>query len=167
MLTEYNKPHLFEYKLKQHTSSKVFFVTDLKKARKSVAFFAYLSNNWSKLRRHTKLVYDVVDLNDGNGYNKADGTFTAPSGGLYVFHVSTGAIDRSHAAMELVLNGKVRNIGFADSADHNDRTYATTVTPLRLKKGDVVSTRIGTSFGGRYIESRSYIRTSFSGVKIN
>jgi hypothetical protein len=113
------------------------------------------------------LVYDVVDLNDGNGYNKADGTFTAPSGGLYVFHVSTGAIDRSHAAMELVLNGKVRNIGFADSADHNDRTYATTVTPLRLKKGDVVSTRIGTSFGGRYIESRSYIRTSFSGVKIN
>ena len=116
---------------------------------------------------NTQLVYDEVNLNDGNGYNKADGTFTAPSGGLYVFHVSTGAIDNSYAVMELVLNGKVRNIGFADSGNHTDRTFATTVTPLPLKKGDVVSTRIGNAYGGRYIESTSSIRTSFSGVKIN
>ena len=121
----------------------------------------------SKLGKHTTLVYDVVNLNDGNGYNKADGTFTAPSGGMYVFHVSTGAVDNSYAVMELVLNGKVRNIGFADSGNHRDRTFATTVTPLRLKKGDVVSTRIGNGSGGKYIESTSYIRTSFSGVKIN
>ena len=77
----------------------------MKTARKSVAFFAYLSKNWSKLIKHTTLVYDVVNLNDGNGYNKADGngynkadgTITAPSGGLYVLHVSTGATDRTHA----------------------------------------------------------------------
>jgi hypothetical protein len=61
-----------------------------KKARRSVAFFAYLSKNLSKLGRGTKFVYDVVNLNDGNGYTKATGTFTAPSSGLYVFHVSTG-----------------------------------------------------------------------------
>ena len=113
------------------------------------------------------MVYDVVNLNDGNGYNKADGTFTAPSSGLYVIHVSTGAIDKSYAAMELVLNGKVRNIGFADSGNHLDRTFATTVTPLQLKKGDVVSTRIGNASGGSLIESSGYIRTSFSGIKIN
>jgi hypothetical protein len=80
----------------------------LKKARRSVAFFAYLSKNLSKLGKGTQLVYDVVNLNDGNGYNKADGTFTAPSGGLYVFHVSTGAIDNSYAVMELVLNIYIR-----------------------------------------------------------
>jgi hypothetical protein len=139
----------------------------LKKARRSVAFFAYLSKNLSKLGRGTKFVYDVVNLNDGNGYTKATGTFTAPSSGLYVFHVSTGVYDRTHASIQLVLNGNVRNIGWADSADHNDRTFATTVTPLQLKKGDVVSTRIGNASGGRYIESTSNIRTSFSGVKIN
>ena len=83
----------------------------MKKARGSVAFFAYLSKNWNTLRKHTTLVYDVVNLNDGNGYNKATGTFTAPSSGLYVFHVSTGAYDRTHAAIELIVNGNVRNIG--------------------------------------------------------
>ena len=138
----------------------------MKKARRSVAFFAYISKNLSKLGKHTILVYDVVNLNDGNGYNKATGTFTAPSSGLYVFHVSTGAYDKTQASIQLVLNGNVRNIGWADSANHDDRTFATTVTPLRLKKGDVVSTRIGRA-GGRYIESTSFIRTSFSGVKIN
>jgi hypothetical protein len=86
---------------------------------------------------------------------------------MYVFHVSTGAVDRTHAVVELVVNGNVRNIGWADSYDHNDRTFATTVTPLPLKTGDVVSTRIGNVSGGKYIESTSYIRTSFSGVKIN
>ena len=111
-------------------------------------------------------MYDKVNLNDGNGYNKATGKFTAPSSGLYVFHVSTGAMDRSHAVIELVLNRNVRNIAWADSADHSDRTFVTTVTPLRLKKGDVVSTRTGFA-GGRYIESTVNIRTSFSGVKIN
>ena len=138
----------------------------MKKARRSVAFFAYISKNLSKLGKHTILVYDVVNLNDGNGYNKATGTFTAPSSGLYVLHVSTGAYDKTQASIQLVLNGNVRNIGWADSANHDDRTFATTVTPLRLKKGDVVSTRIGRA-GGRYIESTSSIRTSFSGVKIN
>ena len=150
----------------KHTLSNVFFVIDFKKARKSVAFFAYLSKNWSKLGKGTTLVYDKVNLNDGDGYNKATGKFTAPSSGLYVFHVSTGAMDRTHAVIELVLNRNVRNIAWADSADHTDRTFATTVTPLRLKKGDVGSTRTGYA-AGRYIESTANIRTSFSGVKIN
>ena len=75
-------------------------------------------------------------------------------------------MDRTHAVVELVLNRNVRNVGWADSADHNDRTLATTVTPLRLKKGDVISTRTGYA-AGRYIESTVNIRTSFSGVKIN
>ena len=141
-------------------------IQDFKKARKSVAFFAYLSKNWNKLGRGTILVYDKVNLNDGNGYNKADGKFTAPSSGLYVFHVSTGVVDKTHVSVEVVLNRNVRNIAWADSYDHQDRTFATTVTPLRLKKGDVVSTRIGYA-GGRYIESTGNIRTSFSGVKIN
>ncbi|VDI72387.1 Hypothetical predicted protein [Mytilus galloprovincialis] len=140
---------------------------NLKENHSHVAFFAYMSNNWNQLSKHKRLVYDVVDLNNGNGYNKANGEFTVPSSGLYVFHVSTGAYDRSYASVELVSQGRIRNIGWADSGDHNDRTFATTVTPLQLNKGDVVYTRTGIGNGGKFIESNSYIRTSFSGVKIN
>nr|CBX41667.1 putative C1q domain containing protein MgC1q18 [Mytilus galloprovincialis] len=142
-------------------------IQDLKENHSHVAFFAYMSNNWNQLSKHKRLVYDVVDLNNGNGYNKANGEFTVPSSGLYVFHVSTGAYDRSYASVELVSQGRIRNIGWADSGDHNDRTFATTVTPLQLNKGDVVYTRTGIGNGGKFIESNSYIRTSFSGVKIN
>ncbi|XP_063414789.1 C1q-related factor-like [Mytilus trossulus] len=142
-------------------------IQDLKESHSHVAFFAYMSNNWKQLSKHKRLVYDVVDLNNGNGYNKANGEFTAPTSGLYVFHVSTGAVDKSHASVELIVQGKIRNIGWADSMDHNDRTFVTSVTPLQLNKGDVVYTRIGNGYGGNYIESNTYIRTSFSGVKIN
>ncbi|XP_052078233.1 C1q-related factor-like [Mytilus californianus] len=142
-------------------------IQDLKEKHSHVAFFAYMSTSWKQLSKHKRLVYGVVDLNNGNGYNKANGEFTAPSSGLYVFHVSTGAFDKSHASVELVLQGKIRNIAWADSMNHNDRTFVTTVTPLQLNKGDVVFTRIGNGYGGNYIESNSYIRTSFSGVKIN
>ncbi|XP_052078234.1 heavy metal-binding protein HIP-like [Mytilus californianus] len=142
-------------------------IQDLKERHSHVAFFAYMSTSWKQLSKHKRLVYDVVDLNNGDGYNKANGEFTAPSNGLYVFHVSTGAYDNSHASVELVLQGRIRNIAWADSMSHNDRTFVTTVTPLQLNKGDVVYTRIGNGYGGKFIESTSYIRTSFSGVKIN
>ena len=89
-----------------------------------------------------------------------------PSSGLYMFHVSTGAYDKAHAAIEVVLNGNVRNVGWVDSYDHKDRTFSTTVPPIRLTKGDVVSTRIIYA-DGKYIECTHSIRASFSGVKIN
>ena len=83
---------------------------------------------------------------------------------MYVFHVSFGTQDNRHVSVELVLHGKIRNVGWADSGNHNDRTFVTHVTPLQLKKGDVVGTRIA---GGNMIESMVLMRPSFSGVKIS
>ena len=138
----------------------------MKNSKRGVVFFAYLSHNWKQLSRHTTLVYDVVDLNIGNGYDKSTGKFTAPSNGTYMFYVSTGAFDRSHASVELIVNGNIRNTAWADSMNHSDRTFVTTVTPVILLKGDVVFTRIGEKYGGNLIESNQYIRTSFSGINI-
>lgn len=111
-------------------------------------------------------MYDVVDLNIGSGYDVTSGKFKAPLEGLYLFHASTGVINRSWATIELIHNGKIKDIGWPDSGDHNDRNHVTTATPLNLKGNDVVYVRIGDSNGGRYIESNQLIRTSFSGVKI-
>lgn len=133
-----------------------------------VAFFAYRSSslNLNHSLKHTIIIYNIVDLNLGNGYNKDTGKFTAPSDGLYIFYVSTGVIEQSHTIVELVLNNYIKDIGWSDSMDHNDRSQVTTATPLSLEKDDIVYARIGNLNAGRYIESSSNIRSSFSGVKI-
>ena len=77
-----------------------------------VAFFAYLGSNLriTSLTKHKVIVFNVVDLNPGNGYNKDTGKFTFPSDGLYLFHVSIGVINRSHVVVELSLNGDIKTL---------------------------------------------------------
>jgi hypothetical protein len=74
----------------------------------------------ASVKKHQTIIYDSVDLNIGNGYDKKTGKFTTPSSGLYVFHVTTGSLDSSHSIVELVVNNVVKDIGWADSMDHND-----------------------------------------------
>ncbi|VDI51553.1 Hypothetical predicted protein [Mytilus galloprovincialis] len=144
-------------------------VDDLKAANIPVAFYAYLSANidLSSVPIHSIIKYDVVDLNLGNGYDASSGQFTAPSDGLYVIHITTGARDSSHAVVELISNGVIKDITWADSFNHIDRTVATTVTPLDLRKGDKVNARIGSYKGGAVLESTNFIRCSFSGFKLH
>ncbi|CAC5400649.1 unnamed protein product [Mytilus coruscus] len=132
-----------------------------------VAFFSLLGSDLRGVKVNTIIIYDTVELNIGSVYNRVTGKFTAPSEGLYLFHVSTGANDNTQASVQLVLNGNVKNIRWADSASHSDRTFVTTVTPLILRKNDIVYTKIGVAGSAQYIESDIYMRTSFSGEEIN
>ena len=145
------------------------FVLGIKRGNTAVAFFTYLSQSLSlaSVKKHQTIIYDSVDLNIGNGYDKKTGKFTTPSSGLYVFHVTTGSLDSSHSIVELVVNNVVKDIGWADSMDHNDRAVSSTATPVTLNEGDVVLARIGEHHGGKVIESNNYIRSSFSGFKLN
>ena len=145
-----------------------FLFVELKTKLRPVAFYAYRSHNMSTHSniKYKQILYDVVDLNIGNGYDVTNGKFKAPSEGLYLFHVSTGVYDKSWANTELIHNGVVKDIGWPDSGNHFDRNQVTTATPLNLTRNDVVYVRVGRKYGGRYIESNSFIRTSFSGVKI-
>ncbi|XP_063435540.1 complement C1q-like protein 4 [Mytilus trossulus] len=140
---------------------------DLKAARIPVPFYAYLSADLaiSSVSTHSIIKYDVVDLNLGNGYDASSGQFTAPSDGLYVIHITTltGARDSSHAVVELISNGVIKDITWAHSMNHPDRAVATTVD---LRKGDKVNARIGTAKGGAVLESTTHIRCSFSGFKV-
>lgn len=64
------------------------------------------------------------------------GNFTAPESGVYVFHTTTAAIDNSHSTIEIVANGQVKDITWADAMDHNDRAVASSMTVLSLTEGD-------------------------------
>lgn len=67
------------------------------------------------------LVYDSVETNNGNGYDARSGKFTAPEIGLYMFHTNTTARDKSHSIIEVVKNGQVKDVSWADAMDHNER----------------------------------------------
>ena len=87
------------------------------------------------LSNHKVFVYDRIETNAGNAYNSATGKFTAPGDGMYIFHTSTAAIDKSHCMIEIVKNDAIKDIGFADAGNHKDRAMSSTMTILSLKKG--------------------------------
>ncbi|CAC5394037.1 unnamed protein product [Mytilus coruscus] len=142
--------------------------SDLETKNTPIAFYAHLQTNLalSGMKSHQTIIYNTVDLNIGNAYNNANGLFTAPLPGTYVFYIATGTYDRSHASVELVLNGIVKDVSWADSMDHDDRAFATSSTPLTIKAGDIVMARIGNAIGGNSLESDQYIRCSFSGFRL-
>ena len=117
------------------------------------------------LSRHKAFVYDRIETNAGNAYNSATGKFTAPGDGMYVFHTTTTAFNKSYCTIEVVKNGVVKDIGIADAGDHDDRALSSTMTILSLKKGDVVHVRAGI-YGGNYVESDQYARMTFSGFRL-
>lgn len=137
-------------------------------AGQQVAFFVYMSQNVliNTISKYKTFVYDRVETNVGNGYNVQTGNFTAPESGIYVFHTTTAAFDKSHSTIEIVANGQVKDITWADAMDHNDRAVASSMTVLSLTEGDVVYVRVGLLFAGNYLESNQYTRMSFSGFKL-
>ena len=119
----------------------------------------------SSLSKHKAFVYDRIETNAGNAYNSATGKFIAPGDGMYVFHTSTAAYDNSWSTIQVVKNGEIKDIGFADAGNHYDRALSSTMTILSLKKGDVIHVRAG-YYGGKMLESNQYVRMSFSGFKL-
>ncbi|XP_062586798.1 uncharacterized protein LOC134248409 [Saccostrea cucullata] len=88
-----------------------------------IAFYAYMSSNihMNRLYRHKIFVYDSVETNIGNGYDARTGKFIAPQSGVYVIHTTTVSIDYSASIIEIVKNGVVKDVAFADSGNHDDR----------------------------------------------
>ncbi|XP_062598321.1 uncharacterized protein LOC134259739 [Saccostrea cucullata] len=75
----------------------------------AVAFYSYLSKATApNLPAHHLMVYDVVHINRGNGYNKGDGIFIAPVTGVYAFHFSLCIAQGASypwASLEVTVNG--------------------------------------------------------------
>jgi RNA binding exosome subunit len=99
----------------KHISSKIDEAEDMdvgkmiapgrrvKRAVANIAFSAYLTQTNSHTIVGQPIKFDQVLLNDGQGYNKYTGAFTAPLSGVYLF---TYAIDtRKLTFVRLVING--------------------------------------------------------------
>ena len=124
-----------------------------------VSFYAQLSHDLSSIGNFQPIVFDVVTTNNGNGYNKADGIFTAPTSGTYVFSWTAANLDRSHMQTELVVNAKVFGFTWSDAYDHDDIAVASNTVVINLNQSDTVWIRSGSyhtgTITGRYLSTFS------------
>ena len=84
-----------------------------------------------------KLQFNIVDCNDGQGYNVSTGVFTAPMAGMYHFYWSLLFVSGGNVRIDFKLNGteKVRSYRYTDDGHHSSTSGS---IYLRLKVGDRV-----------------------------
>ncbi|XP_061172926.1 uncharacterized protein LOC133182192 [Saccostrea echinata] len=133
----------------------------------AVAFYAYLSTNSApNLSVHHLIVYDVIHINRGNGYNKGDGIFIAPVTGVYAFHFSVCIAKGggfSWVPLQLTLNGNVLGATFEEGLDSNVGNHCSSGLAISdVNVGDHVFVRTQQTTSGA-IHSSPVGRTSFSG----
>ncbi|CAG2201166.1 C1QL [Mytilus edulis] len=127
-----------------------------------VAFSAYFSTNEDQLTSHHTLVFDVVQTNTGNGYNKHSGSFIVPRAGLYVFTWTLITHSSGEICTNLVVNGV--NSGYSYANGNWQQT--TSIEVIQVEQGDTVLVRTNNYSGCNQagsIKSDKWRRSNFSG----
>ena len=117
---------------------------------KDVGFLAYPYSAITTAS-NTKLRFDRIDRNDGQGYNVKTGIFSAPVAGMYHFFFNLLAETSGGSTVDLMLNGKSKMRSHATNRLHGTPSGS---VYLRLKIGDQVYLQADRSGGkihaGRY-----------------
>ncbi|XP_061195668.1 uncharacterized protein LOC133203887 [Saccostrea echinata] len=142
-----------------------------------VAFYAYYSNNFKALSTGTTLIFDLVETNLGNGYNKKTGIFTAPTSGVFAFtwtlhaagkHVA-GSSGSNYGEMNAAIkqNGITKGVIVTDTETQYDNAAGTGFVVLSLKAGDQIKI-VSNNYNGQgsMYSTDQNGRTSFSGFQI-
>lgn len=105
----------------------------------AVTFAAHMSPGSRPLSQQP-LVFDVVDVNEGSGYDRASGVFTAPASGVYLLHASLLNNDQHSADWWGLYKGSTQVcLALLESSRPWDNPTCT--TPLHLQAGDTVVVR--------------------------
>lgn len=141
-----------------------------------IAFYAYISHDFTHVGDNHVFVYDTVLTNSGHAYNNFSGVFTAPSSGLYTFaysiavagHHISGDHDSNlgEISVRLVRNASPVGSIAADTESVSDDEMATGFAILYLDAGDIVRVVAPTQGQGSF-RSNKYVYWTFSGFRIN
>lgn len=141
-----------------------------------VAFYAHKSHTFKALSAHKPFIFDAVETNIGNGYDRHTGIFTAPSSGVYAFSWTIHAAGSHHAgssgqygemAAVLTQNGVGKGSVYADTEKKYDDASATGFVILAASKGDKFQIKSPNLNGqGAMYSTLANGKTSFSGYRI-
>ncbi|XP_062593890.1 complement C1q-like protein 3 [Saccostrea cucullata] len=142
----------------------------------SVAFYSIISKNFALPPVGRTFVYDIVVTNNGNGYSKKTGIFTAPHPGVYVFswtlvaagqHVAGTKGDFGEITTHILQNDVIRGTLHTDTEKQGDDGTSTGFVILNLEKDDAVKISSARWNGqGSAYSNEDNGRWSFSGFKI-
>ena len=125
-----------------------------------VAFTAVLGRDWNNIPAYQTIVFDHVVTNYGNSYNPANGMFTAPSQGLYLFTWNLFTVDGGGIGTELTQNGNPRIESFLRGTGPTQyNAHGSGI--LDLAAGDKVYLRCDEAHG-----KLNALKTTFTGMKI-
>lgn len=141
-----------------------------------VAFYAYISHDFTHVGDNHVFVYDTVVTNSGHAYNNYSGVFTAPSSGLYAFAYSIAVaghhISGDHhsnfgeISVQLVRNASPVGSIAADTEASSDDEMATGFAILYLDAGDIVRVVAPLEGQGSFLSNKIEYWT-FSGFRID
>lgn len=135
-----------------------------------------MSRTFKALSIGQPFLFDAVETNIGNGYDRKTGIFTAPSKGVYAFSWTIHAAGSHHAgsrgqygemAAVLTQNGVVKGSIYADTEKASDDASATGFVILASEKGEKFQIICPMAGQGAFYSTRLNGKTSFTGYCIN
>jgi hypothetical protein len=109
------------------------------------------------------VIFNQVELNNGNAYNVLHGNFLAPINGTYLFVIYACSQVAHAIVLDLMLNGS--SVNHVLAGDQNYHACNSNTLIIELKKGDDVYVSVGS---GDYLKAeKSYGYPHFSGVLLS
>ncbi|KAJ8321728.1 hypothetical protein KUTeg_000199 [Tegillarca granosa] len=111
--------------------------------------------------------FENVLTNEGSGYNKDTGKFTAPYDGVYLFTWTIITRQKEAVATELYVNNVLKGYSFADARDATgmmDDSASNTLI-VKMTRNQVAEIRVHATSWNTYVEGGNW--SSFSGFLIH
>ena len=107
--------------------------------------------------------FDVVFINEGNGWNTATSQYTVPLAGVYCIQLTAGIVATDATKMELLINGDLAVDVYRSSTSHNGIDTRSRSFILPLQTNDVLRIRLPSGYS---LYSNANRITMFSGFRI-
>ncbi|KAL4239562.1 Elastin microfibril interfacer [Mactra antiquata] len=139
--------------------------TKMEEIDKKAPTVAFSANNLKDLTPSSgqTLIFDVIDYNEGNGYNAATGVFTAPGSGWYLFMAHLCNISGKEVAYAIVNDG-IEILRSVHSNEKYTSCHSVSVA-TQVRSGGEVNIQ-STYSSSQYFQSSKF-RQLFSGILLS